>query len=555
MKVCINKICITLVVILALADGVAAFEFTGARWGIGEGESVDYVVNRELSSDMADATCLEAIKAGYDVWTNLTCSFMTWRYADRTVNSGWGVGDGQNVVSWRESNWDDSSVALAITASIWGGASNSLNDTDIKFNGVHHGWSTDAGGAGNGTDVTSVTAHEVGHALGLDHSDVAGTTMWPSTGPGDTSGRTLHQDDMEGACALYPTGAAIPEPIVDPEMPEGNTMFGEDCSDISCAAPLFCINSEGDIYCSQTCLPEGDDCPAEHHCAYLSDGSGACVRGDAPMNNRAAFGDACGNETLCAVSLVCIRDSDDFYCSGPCMDDMCPEGFFCASLANGQSVCARGERREMEERPDFGEPCSDRGLCDAGLFCLTDALYTDVATGSPIPYCSESCPDGVCEDGYRCIDVPPRGTACQRIPSAGDGVVGDSCWVDPEQPWLDPSCGNGLICVDFLVVDGVVQDRGICTKNCDAEECCPAGWACAAVTPIFAQCRPGVDDSEGFECTQPVEEPADGTGGVETGGGDSGGCTTNKQGLPSSSLWLSIFGLWIVRLRREDQRS
>ena len=87
------------------------------------------------------------------------------------------------------------------------------------------------------------------------------------------------------------------------------------------------------------------------------------------MNNRAAFGEECGNETLCAASLVCIRDSTDFYCSGPCPDDQCPEGFFCASPGQWtDGVCTR-ERREMEERPSFGEPCSDRGLCDAGLFC------------------------------------------------------------------------------------------------------------------------------------------------------------------------------------------
>ena len=336
---CSKSVCL-IVALLSAASSVHAFEFTGARWGIAEGGSVDYFVNRQLSSDMADSTCLSAVQAGHDVWTALTCSYMSWNYVDRTDNSGWGVGDGQNVVSWRESNWDDSSVALAITASIWGGASNSLSDTDIKFNGVNHRWSTDAGGAGNGTDVISVTAHEVGHALGLDHSDVEGTTMWPSTGPGDTSGRTLHRDDMEGACALYPAGGPIPEPVVDPERPAGDATFGEDCTDIACATPFFCINSEGDRYCSETCRPEGDDCPPDYHCAYLSDGSGACVAGEAPMNNRAAFGEECGNETLCAASLVCIRMLL-FYCSGPCPDDQCPEGFIAQAWQWTDGMCTR----------------------------------------------------------------------------------------------------------------------------------------------------------------------------------------------------------------------
>lgn len=525
------------------------FEFTGARWSIGEGASVDYVVSNDLSSDLSDGSCLRGVQEGYDVWTRLTCSYMSWSYKGRTANTGWGVGDGENVASWRESNWGDSSVALAITSAIWGGASNSLSDADIKFNGVHHGWSTDDGGASGGTDVASVSAHEVGHALGLDHSDVPGTTMWPSTGPGDTSGRTLHQDDMEGACALYPTGSAIPEAVQDPEMPEGTAGLGEDCTTAACVLPLFCINSDGEVYCTEPCSPAENDCPPDFHCAYLSDGSGACVRGEAPMNNRADFGEECGNETLCAASLVCIRDSDDFYCSGPCQMDDCPEGFFCASLANGASICARGERMEMEERPSFGEPCTDRGLCDAGFFCLTDALYTDVATGSPIPYCSESCPDGVCADGYRCIDVPPRGTACQRVPSAGDGVIGDPCWVDPEQPWLEPVCGNELICVDFRVVDGVVEERGICTMNCDEARCCPAGWACAAVTPIFAQCRPGNEDSVGFECASEGTGANADTADESASSGGGGGCRTS-QFKPTGISLLMLTVLLLATYRR-----
>lgn len=42
--------------------------------------------------------------------------------------------------------------------------------------------------------------HEIGHALGLDHSDVKEAVMWPLA----KSGRpVLHQDDIDGIHSLY----------------------------------------------------------------------------------------------------------------------------------------------------------------------------------------------------------------------------------------------------------------------------------------------------------------------------------------------------------------
>ena len=45
-----------------------------------------------------------------------------------------------------------------------------------------------------------VATHEIGHALGLGHSDVEGTVMWPYVSLGNPS---LHSDDVNGINALY----------------------------------------------------------------------------------------------------------------------------------------------------------------------------------------------------------------------------------------------------------------------------------------------------------------------------------------------------------------
>ena len=70
---------------------------------------------------MTDPQCLAAVQLGYEAWNEITCSYLVWSFAGRTENQAWGSGDGENVVSWRESSWDDSPAALAITSSIFGG--------------------------------------------------------------------------------------------------------------------------------------------------------------------------------------------------------------------------------------------------------------------------------------------------------------------------------------------------------------------------------------------------------------------------------------------------
>lgn len=52
----------------------------------------------------------------------------------------------------------------------------------------------------SGFDLATVAAHELGHSLGLSHSNVQGSLMFPSySGPQ----RSLHQDDIAGIQSIY----------------------------------------------------------------------------------------------------------------------------------------------------------------------------------------------------------------------------------------------------------------------------------------------------------------------------------------------------------------
>lgn len=52
-------------------------------------------------------------------------------------------------------------------------------------------------------DIQGVATHELGHALGLNHSGISGVTMFPSGSGTNAEKRTIEADDIAGCQALY----------------------------------------------------------------------------------------------------------------------------------------------------------------------------------------------------------------------------------------------------------------------------------------------------------------------------------------------------------------
>ncbi len=64
-------------------------------------------------------------------------------------------------------------------------------------------WQDGPGSVTSGVDLQGVACHEIGHALGLGHSNFGGTTMFPSiTGTGSAQ-RSIETDDKNGIQAIY----------------------------------------------------------------------------------------------------------------------------------------------------------------------------------------------------------------------------------------------------------------------------------------------------------------------------------------------------------------
>ncbi|MBI3089927.1 MAG: matrixin family metalloprotease [Candidatus Tectomicrobia bacterium] len=83
---------------------------------------------------------------------------------------------------------------------------NEIIEVDTAFNPAVH-FTTD--GSATGFDLQSVVTHELGHALGRDHTGLIHATMFGTGAPGSIRQRTLSQDDIAGISVIYPAGDAF----------------------------------------------------------------------------------------------------------------------------------------------------------------------------------------------------------------------------------------------------------------------------------------------------------------------------------------------------------
>jgi Matrixin/Fibronectin type III domain len=188
-----TALCTTVLTIGALGVRVKSYSTMGHTWGTNQ---VVYYVNPQ-NLYVSDATAIWAIQTAAAAWHDQSGANIQLVYGGTTNGSSLTLNN-KNEVFFR----NDSSPYIGETY-WWYDGSGHLVDADIV---LHEAYTYFAGsGCSNGIYIEDVTIHEFGHALGLGHSDVAGTTMEPAM-PGycDTSQVTLEADDISGIRSLYP---------------------------------------------------------------------------------------------------------------------------------------------------------------------------------------------------------------------------------------------------------------------------------------------------------------------------------------------------------------
>jgi hypothetical protein len=128
-----------------------------------------------------------AVQASLAAWTNVSNANHSPSYAG-TTSAGF-VTDGRNTILWARGNGCNGNC-LAITALVLQ-SGQVIVESDISFNS-RVTWNTN----GSNYDTQAVCTHEVGHALGIHHTELSSTprpTMYASYF--GTDGRTLESDD------------------------------------------------------------------------------------------------------------------------------------------------------------------------------------------------------------------------------------------------------------------------------------------------------------------------------------------------------------------------
>lgn len=128
-----------------------------------------------------------ALQSAMASWTNVTNADHVLSYAG-TTTAGWST-DGTNTILWSTGNGCTGNC-LALTALVLQ-SGQVIVETDITFN-ASFTWNTN----GSDYDVQAVATHELGHTLGIHHTNLTSTprpTMYASYF--GTGGRSLETDD------------------------------------------------------------------------------------------------------------------------------------------------------------------------------------------------------------------------------------------------------------------------------------------------------------------------------------------------------------------------
>jgi len=192
---------------------------TGPRslaWG---GECLSYSLSRVASKQVSLPEATAAAAEAFRVWQDVKCPG-SGQPPSIVATEAFGLtgcnlheytrnGVNVNVILFRDDVWPypESEDAVGLTSTTYDEKTGELFDADIEINATLPLSTSDTVDPGK-YDLLSVLTHEVGHFLGLAHSNAPGATMQPIYDVGTDDFRTLSDDDIAGICSIYPPGRA-----------------------------------------------------------------------------------------------------------------------------------------------------------------------------------------------------------------------------------------------------------------------------------------------------------------------------------------------------------
>jgi len=207
-------------------------------WG---NRTVGWSAASPLGGTVPENEALEVVRRSFGVWEAESCSDLSFVEGPR-ASRGTGYeskGPNTNVIVMRDRScdavvpdrdpclsdrtcaskydcWEFDPGVIAMTTVTSSNCSGRILDADIEFNAASFRFTAVDGPrcdkAGQSgcveMDLQNTLVHEIGHLIGLDHSDDRDATMFRSASAGETNKRVLGHDDRAALCAVYPQGQA-----------------------------------------------------------------------------------------------------------------------------------------------------------------------------------------------------------------------------------------------------------------------------------------------------------------------------------------------------------
>jgi hypothetical protein len=216
------------------------------------GETAITWVQSSVGNPATGASVFDAVTNGFLTWqdTMSHCGNTTFTEGPRTSARKIGVaasGPNANVVLFRYSTcskkvaatngcwaagtcandydcWDHPTALLAITTVSYGTATGRIVDADVEFDAADNTFttvnqpvcSTKLAQTCIASDVQNTMTHEIGHFLGLAHTDALHSTMNATASIGETSKRVIDPGTTSFVCEVYARGLATSDCVVDP---------------------------------------------------------------------------------------------------------------------------------------------------------------------------------------------------------------------------------------------------------------------------------------------------------------------------------------------------
>lgn len=224
--------------------------------------TLPYRISAKGSAKLDEDKMQKAVRAAFDAWQNVDCENgrTSLRFEEGPAITedkplGLSAKDAKEAgvepfgIYFRDDEWQqaEGAEAYAATGQSFGTRKGVISYADIELNTLEANFTFDDDQAPSAVDFQAVLTHEVGHYLGLAHSDDPDSIMAPvyctsderCKANGTVGKRALADDDIAAVCALYPHDRPLklPETTEEIQNTPGGTTAG--CRAAGGAGPGF----------------------------------------------------------------------------------------------------------------------------------------------------------------------------------------------------------------------------------------------------------------------------------------------------------------------------